>query len=71
MQIIGFLLSIALFGACPTTASADYPERLVRVVVPVAAGGGADVLALMLAQKLRPFARLSHLDCGRLARGGY
>ena len=52
MRITGFLLSIAFIGACATTASADYPERLVRVVVPVAAGGGADVMARMLAQKL-------------------
>ena len=52
MRIISFLLCIALFCAYATTASADYPERLVRVVVPVAEGGGADVLARMLAQKL-------------------
>ena len=33
-------------------ARADYPDRSVRIVVPVAAGGGIDVMARMLAQKL-------------------
>ena len=33
-------------------ARAEYPDRVVRIVVPVAAGGGVDVMARMLAQKL-------------------
>jgi tripartite-type tricarboxylate transporter receptor subunit TctC len=36
----------------PLGAHAEYPERLVRVVVPVAAGGGVDVMARLIAQKL-------------------
>jgi tripartite-type tricarboxylate transporter receptor subunit TctC len=39
-----------LLAAAP--ARADYPDRSVRVVVPVAAGGGIDVMARMLSQKL-------------------
>jgi len=39
-----------LAGAMP--ARADYPDRAVRIVVPVAAGGGIDVMARMLGQKL-------------------
>jgi len=39
-----------LLAAVP--AWADYPERAVRIVVPVAAGGGIDVMARMLGQKL-------------------
>jgi tripartite-type tricarboxylate transporter receptor subunit TctC len=33
-------------------ARAEYPERAVHIIVPVAAGGGVDVMARMLAQKL-------------------
>jgi tripartite-type tricarboxylate transporter receptor subunit TctC len=33
-------------------AAADYPDKPARVVVPVAAGGGVDVMARLLAQKL-------------------
>jgi tripartite-type tricarboxylate transporter receptor subunit TctC len=35
-----------------TPAWAEYPDRPVRIIVPVAAGGGVDVMARMLAQKL-------------------
>ena len=41
-----------ILPAVPVAAKADYPDRLVRIVVPVAAGGGVDVMARMLAQKL-------------------
>ena len=44
---IAVLLS---YAAAP--ARADYPDRAVRIIVPVAAGGGIDVMARMLAQHL-------------------
>lgn len=53
MRVRTLVLSLlaAIFGAA--SVSADYyPDRPVRIIVPVAAGGGVDVRARMLAQKL-------------------
>src|SRR5262245_28154175 len=44
--------ALILLGMAVVPARADYPDRSVRIVVPVAAGGGIDVMARMLAQKL-------------------
>jgi tripartite-type tricarboxylate transporter receptor subunit TctC len=44
------VLVVPLLAAVP--AQADYPDRPVKIVVPVAAGGGVDVMARLLAQKL-------------------
>jgi tripartite-type tricarboxylate transporter receptor subunit TctC len=43
-------LSLAAFSANP--ASAGYPDRIVRIVVPFAPGGGTDVIARTLAQEI-------------------
>lgn len=47
-RFLVFLLFFMLTG----TAHADYPDKPVRVVVPVAAGGGVDVMARLLSAKL-------------------
>ena len=56
MRHIAMLAAAALMAgsAAPGLAQADriFPERLVRVVVPWAAGGNADVLARVMAQRL-------------------
>jgi tripartite-type tricarboxylate transporter receptor subunit TctC len=49
-RVLPPLLLLLLAAAVP--AKADYPDRAVRIIVPVAAGGGVDVMARMLAQKL-------------------
>jgi tripartite-type tricarboxylate transporter receptor subunit TctC len=44
---------LALLGAVASTAAQDYPVRAVRLVVPFAAGGGTDILARIIAQRLQ------------------
>jgi tripartite-type tricarboxylate transporter receptor subunit TctC len=46
------LCAVLAVLAYANVARAEYPDRPVRVVVPVAAGGGVDVMARLLAQKL-------------------
>ena len=46
------LLVLGLMLAAPLAARAEYPDHVVRIIVPVAAGGGVDVMARLLAQKL-------------------
>jgi tripartite-type tricarboxylate transporter receptor subunit TctC len=50
MRVFALASVLMLLGVVP--ARADYPDRAVRIIVPVAAGGGIDVMARMLAQKL-------------------
>jgi len=50
-----FLLALAvllLTAFSPDDASALYPDRIVRIVVPFAPGGGTDVIARTLAQEM-------------------
>src|SRR5262245_63189954 len=51
----GVLLLAGLIGVCaPGPAAAEYPDRLIRLIVPQAPGSATDVLARVLAAELEP-----------------
>jgi tripartite-type tricarboxylate transporter receptor subunit TctC len=52
MTRVSVVLALISALACSSPATADYPDKPVRVVVPVAAGGGVDVMARLLSAKL-------------------
>ncbi|MBI2318176.1 MAG: tripartite tricarboxylate transporter substrate binding protein [Betaproteobacteria bacterium] len=56
MSIRHLLLITASVASCalalPSHAQSDYPSRPVRMVVPLAAGGGVDLMARLTAQRL-------------------
>ena len=52
MRRVIFFLGLVVACSAAIPFRAEYPDRAVRVVVPVAAGGGVDVMARMLSQEL-------------------
>lgn len=52
MRRVIFLLGLLIASGAAFPVHAEYPDHSVRVIVPVAAGGGVDVMARLLSQKL-------------------
>ena len=50
-RLLAILALCATFAA-PVSAQGDYPSKVIRMIVGFAAGGGNDIFARMLAQKL-------------------
>lgn len=50
--LFGGLVAAALLGLSLFPARAEYPDRVVRIIVPLAAGGGADIVTRLIADKL-------------------
>jgi len=51
-MLLKSMLASLILVAGPIAAHAEYPDKPVKIVVPVAAGGGVDVMARLLAQHL-------------------
>jgi tripartite-type tricarboxylate transporter receptor subunit TctC len=54
----GMTAAVALFGALMLAGSAapahaEYPEKIIKIIVPFAAGGGTDIISRTLAQALQ------------------
>ena len=64
------LIALALVVLAQPARAQDYPARPVTLVAPYAAGGGADLLARLMAQKLGERLRGSFVVEDRLGAGG-
>ena len=64
------LVVFGLVALAPHVAAQNYPTRPVTIVSPYAAGGGADLVARLMAQKLGERLKQSFVVENRLGAGG-
>src|ERR1700735_4048158 len=50
---IGIVLAFVCAFVMPVEAADEFPNRPIRMIVPYAAGGGTDIVARIVAQKLQ------------------
>src|SRR5258707_12374710 len=48
----GLAAAIAALGVCVAALAQDFPSKPIKVIVPYAAGGGADILGRFVGQQL-------------------
>lgn len=53
-RLVGFAIAALAVAAQPSRADDGFPNRPIKIVVPVAAGGAPDVVARLVADKLGP-----------------
>ena len=68
---VGAALSAAMLAALPPSAGAQaYPDKPIRLIVPYPAGGGADVMARAIAEKLTTALAVQIVVENRVGAGG-
>ena len=60
-KTIAFLFAACISLAMPAHAQATYPSKPVRLMVGAGAGGGTDIIARMLAEKMAESLRVPSL----------